>query len=388
MDTEIVSTKFDEIRPLNDNEVKDAVESLVVNPEFKHALQYVMPDINWDEFVQLMRSFDTKAGFKSMVARMAVTAIANKSTFSLDISGRSRLTPGESYTFISNHRDIVLDASFLNLMLYQVGYGMTQVAIGDNLLIRPWIETLVRLNNSVIVKRGLTGRQMLEASATLSAYLRHTIRETKESVWIAQREGRAKDSDDRTQASVLKMLNISGDKDFLTNIMEMNIAPVSITYEYDPCDYLKAKEFQMKRDNPDFAKSPHDDLLSMETGILGNHGRVHFTLGRPINQTLAGLDKELDKATLINTVASVIDREIFLHYRFYPGNYVAYDWLTGGNRFANAYSAKDKVLFGEYIQRQLDKIDLPQKDETFLRTKLLEMYANPLKNHLSVGGGA
>lgn len=388
MDTEIVSTKFDEIRPLNDNEVKDAVESLVVNPEFKHALQYVMPDINWEEFVQLMRSFDTKAGFKSMVARMAVTAIANKSTFSLDISGRSRLTPGESYTFISNHRDIVLDASFLNLMLYQVGYGMTQVAIGDNLLIRPWIETLVRLNNSVIVKRGLTGRQMLEASATLSAYLRHTIRKTKESVWIAQREGRAKDSDDRTQASVLKMLNISGDKDFLTNIMEMNIAPVSITYEYDPCDYLKAKEFQMKRDNPDFVKSPHDDLLSMETGILGNHGRVHFTLGRPINQTLAGLDKELDKATLINTVASVIDREIFLHYRFYPGNYVAYDWLTGGNRFANAYSAKDKVLFGEYIQRQLDKIDLPQKDETFLRTKLLEMYANPLKNHLSVGGGA
>ncbi|MCC8171741.1 MAG: 1-acyl-sn-glycerol-3-phosphate acyltransferase [Parabacteroides sp.] len=388
MDTEIVSTKFDEIRPLNDNEVKDAVESLVVNPEFKHALQYVMPDINWEEFVQLMRSFDTKAGFKSMVARMAVTAIANKSTFSLDISGRSRLTPGESYTFISNHRDIVLDASFLNLMLYQVGYGMTQVAIGDNLLIRPWIETLVRLNNSVIVKRGLTGRQMLEASATLSAYLRHTIRETKESVWIAQREGRAKDSDDRTQASVLKMLNISGDKDFLTNIMEMNIAPVSITYEFDPCDYLKAKEFQMKRDNPDFVKSPHDDLLSMETGILGNHGRVHFTLGRPINQTLEGLDRETDKATLINTVASVIDREIFLHYRFYPGNYVAYDWLTGSNRFANAYSAKDKAFFGEYIQRQLDKIDLPQKDETFLRTKLLEMYANPLKNHLSVGGGA
>lgn len=388
MDTEMVSTKFDEIRPLNDNEVKDAVESLVVNPEFKHALQYVMPDIDWEEFVQLMRSFDTKAGFKSMVARMAVTAIANKSTFSLDISGRSRLTPGESYTFISNHRDIVLDASFLNLMLYQVGYGMTQVAIGDNLLIRPWIETLVRLNNSVIVKRGLTGRQMLEASATLSAYLRHTIRETKESVWIAQREGRAKDSDDRTQASVLKMLNISGDRDFLTNMMEMNIAPVSITYEYDPCDYLKAKEFQLKRDNPDFVKSPHDDLLSMETGILGNHGRVHFTLGRPINKTLAGLDKEMDKAALINTVASVIDREIFLHYRFYPGNYVAYDWLTGGNRFAGAYSAKDKAFFGEYIQRQLDKIDLPQKDETFLRSKLLEMYANPLKNHLSVKGEA
>lgn len=384
MDTDMVSNKFDEIRPLNNDEVKDAVESLVANPEFQHAVKYIMPDINWDEFVQLMRSFDTKEAFKSMVARMAVTAIAQKSTFSLDISGRSRLTPGSSYTFISNHRDIVLDASFLNLMLYQVGYGMTQVAIGDNLLIRPWIETLVRLNNSVIVKRGVSGRQMLEASATLSAYIHHTIKETKESIWIAQREGRAKDSDDRTQASVLKMLNMGGDKDFLSNIMELNIAPVSITYEYDPCDYLKAKEFQQKRDNADFTKSPHDDLLSMETGILGNHGRVHFTLGTPINKTLATLDKDMDKTALINKIASIIDREIFLHYRFYPGNYVAYDWLTGTRQFAGAYSAKDKEFFEEYIRKQLDKIELPDKDETFLRTKLLEMYANPLKNQLSV----
>ncbi|WP_106832277.1 1-acyl-sn-glycerol-3-phosphate acyltransferase [Parabacteroides pacaensis] len=384
MDAEIVSNKFDDIRPLNNNEVKGAIESLVINPEFKHALMYIMPDINWDEFVRQMLSFQTKEEFKSVMARMAVNAIAKRSTFSLDISGRSRLTPGECYTFISNHRDIVLDASFLNMMLYQVGYGMTQVAIGDNLLIRPWIETLVRLNNSVIVKRGLSGRQMLEASATLSAYIHHTITETKESIWIAQREGRAKDSDDRTQASVLKMLNMGGEKDFLSNIMELNIAPVSITYEYDPCDYLKAKEFQQKRDDANFVKTPHDDLLNMETGILGNHGRVHFTLGTPINKTLAQLDKETDKATLINTVASIIDKEIFLHYRFYPGNYVAYDWLTDTNRFADAYSAKDQVLFREYIQQQLDKIELPNKDETFLRTKLLEMYANPLKNYLSV----
>lgn len=384
MDTDMVSNKFDDIRPLNNDEVKDAVESLVVNPEFKHALKYVMPDVNWDNFVQLLRSFETKEEFKTVMGKMAVTAIARKSTFSLDISGRSRLIPGESYTFISNHRDIVLDASFLNLMLYQVGYGMTQVAIGDNLLIRPWIETLVRLNNSVIVKRGLSGRQMLEASATLSAYIHHTIKETKESIWIAQREGRAKDSDDRTQSSVLKMLNMGGNKDLLSNIMELNIAPVSITYEYDPCDYLKAKEFQQKRDNPDFAKSPHDDLVSMETGILGNHGRVHFTLGTPINKTLATLDRDMDKAALINTIASVIDKEIFLHYRFYPGNYVAYDLLTGSRRFAEAYSAKDKAFFEEYIQKQLDRIELPGKDETFLRTKLLEMYANPLKNYLSV----
>lgn len=384
MDTNIVSSKFDEIRPLNNDEVKDAIEGLVVNPEVKHALTYIMPDLNWEELTQKMRSFKTKEEFKSVLAHQIVMAIAKKSTFSLSISGRSRLTPGDCYTFISNHRDIVLDASFLNVMLYDVGYGMTQVAIGDNLLIRPWIETVVRLNNSFIVKRGVTGRQILEASALLSSYIHHTIKETKESVWIAQREGRAKDSDDRTQTSVLKMLNMGGDKDFLSNIMELNIAPVSITYEYDPCDYLKAKEFQQRRDNPDFSKSSKDDLISMETGILGYNGRVHFTLGNPINKNLAKLDKNMDKTMLINTIATEIDTEIFRHYRFYPGNYVAYDMLMQTNRFAGSYSVKDKVAFETYLHNQLAKIDLPNKDEVFLRAKMLEMYSNPLKNHLSV----
>lgn len=384
MDTNIVSSKFDEIRPLNNDEVKDAIEGLVVNPEVKHALTYIMPDLNWEELTQKMRSFKTKEEFKSVLAHQIVMAIAKKSTFSLSISGRSRLTPGDCYTFISNHRDIVLDASFLNVMLYDVGYGMTQVAIGDNLLIRPWIETVVRLNNSFIVKRGVTGRQILEASALLSSYIHHTIKETKESVWIAQREGRAKDSDDRTQTSVLKMLNMGGDKDFLSNIMELNIAPVSITYEYDPCDYLKAKEFQQRRDNPDFSKSSKDDLISMETGILGYNGRVHFTLGNPINKNLAKLDKDMDKTMLINTIATEIDTEIFRHYRFYPGNYVAYDMLMQTNRFAGSYSVKDKVAFETYLHNQLAKIDLLNKDEVFLRAKMLEMYSNPLKNHLSV----
>lgn len=384
MDTDIVSSKFDEIRPLNNDEVKEAIEGLVVNPEVKRALTYIMPDLNWEELTQKMRSFKTKEEFKSVLAHQIVMAIAKKSTFSLSVSGRSRLTPGDCYTFISNHRDIVLDASFLNVMLYDVGYGMTQVAIGDNLLIRPWIETVVRLNNSFIVKRGVTGRQILEASALLSAYIHHTIKETKESVWIAQREGRAKDSDDRTQASIIKMLNMGGDKDLLSNIMELNIAPVSITYEYDPCDYLKAKEFQQRRDNPDFSKSPKDDLISMETGILGYNGRVHFTLGNPINKKLAKLDKDMDKTMLINTIATEIDSEIFMHYRFYPGNYVAYDMLMQTNRFADSYSAKDKITFETYLQDQLNKIELPDKDEAFLRTKMLEMYSNPLKNHLSV----
>ena len=383
MDTE-VSYNFDDIRPLNNNEVKDAIEALVTNEDFERAFRYIKPDVNWKEFSETMRSFKTKEDFKSKLAYEAVMLVANKTTFSLTISGRSRLPKDKKpCTFISNHRDIVLDASFLNVMLYGVGYGMTQVAIGDNLMIRPWIETLVRLNNSFIVKRGVSVRQMLDVSRTLSAYIRHTINDTKESIWIAQREGRAKDSNDRTQGSVLKMLNMSGDKDIVSNIMDLNIFPVAISYEYDPCDFLKAKEFQMKRDDPNYVKSQRDDLLSMETGILNNKGRVHFTLTQPINDQLVALDKDMEKNELIATIASIIDKEIYKHYRFYPCNYVAYDMLTGTKRFSSNYGLRDKKHFEEYLQGQLDKIVLPNKDEAFLRTKILEMYTNPLKNHLA-----
>lgn len=383
MDTE-VSYNFDDIRPLNNDEVKDAIEALVTNADFERAFRYIKPDVNWKEFSETMRSFKTKEDFKSKLAYEAVMMVANKTTFSLTISGRSRLPKDKKpCTFISNHRDIVLDASFLNVMLYDVGYGMTQVAIGDNLMIRPWIETLVRLNNSFIVKRGVSVRQMLDVSKKLSAYIRHTILETKESIWIAQREGRAKDSNDRTQGSVLKMLNMSGDKDIISNLMELNILPVAISYEYDPCDFLKAKEFQLKRDNPDYVKSQRDDLLSMETGILNDKGRVHFTLTQPINEQLEALDRNMEKNELIAAIANIIDREIYKHYRFYPCNYVAYDMLTGTKRFSSNYGLRDKKHFEAYLQGQLDKIVIPDKDEAFLRTKMLEMYTNPLRNHLA-----
>ena len=385
MDRETASPNFEDIRPLNQDEVQSAIEKLLASDEFRSAIRYIKPNLNWDEFAATMRACKTKEQFKSTLGYEAVMTVAQKTTFSLTVSGRSRLPEGKpACTFISNHRDIVLDASFLNLILFDVGYGLTQVAIGDNLLIRPWIETFVRLNNSFIVKRGVSVRQMLEVSYTLSAYIHHTIKETKESIWIAQREGRAKDSNDRTQPSVLKMLNMAGDKDILSNLASLNIVPVSISYEYDPCDYLKAKEFQLKRDNPDYHKTQQDDLLNMETGILGNKGRVHFTIGNRINDRLAELDPNKDKNELFAEVASIIDKEIYRHYRFYPCNYVAYDLLHGTRRFSDHYGLKDKKEFEAYLQGQLDKIDIPNKDEVFLRRMILEMYTNPLVNNLSL----
>lgn len=385
MDTGTVSPNFEDIRPLNQDEVQAAIEELLASEEFRHALRYVKPDLDWDQLSAAMRACKTKEQFKSTLAYDAVMTVAKKTTFSLTISGRSRLPKGKpACTFISNHRDIVLDASFLNVMLYDVGYGMTQVAIGDNLLIRPWIKTFVRLNNSFIVKRGVSVRQMLEVSGTLSAYINHTIKDTKESIWIAQREGRAKDSNDRTQPSVLKMLCMSGGKDIIGNLKSLNIVPVAISYEFDPCDYLKAQEFQLKRDNPEYHKTQRDDLLNMETGILNNKGRVHFTISQLINDQLDQLDPNMDRNELFAAVASIIDKEIYRHYRFYPNNYVAYDLLSGTRRFSDHYGLKDKKAFEEHLQKQLDKIVIPNKDENFLRKKILEMYANPLKNFLEL----
>lgn len=377
---------FEDIRPLNNLEVRDAIEDLLSSESFRRRIPYVYKTQTWEDFAAAMRACKTKEEFKSTLSYNAVMAIAKATTFSLTISGRSRLSKDmRPCTFISNHRDIVCDAAFLNTTLFDVGYGMTQVAIGDNLLIRPWIKTLVRLNNSFIVKRNIPVRQLKEASEVLSNYIHHTIKETKESIWIAQREGRSKDSDDKTQTAVLKMFVMGGsNEDVLSNLIDLNIVPVAISYEIDPCDYLKAMEFQLKRDNPDYTKSALDDLKNMETGLLGYKGRVHFTIAGSISEELEALkEKELKRAELYLAVANVIDNAIYKHYRFYPRNYVAYDMLTRTKRFSTNYGSKEKAEFEGYLQAQLDKIDIPNKDNAFLLQKMLEMYSNPLINHLS-----
>jgi 1-acyl-sn-glycerol-3-phosphate acyltransferase len=372
---------FDDIRPLNNNEVSAAIEELIKSEGLEDALRYVLPALDWDALTAKMRLCQTKEQFKVNISYDLVYIIAQLSTTSVTISGEDRITK-DPCMFISNHRDIVLDAAFLNVLLYDIGHGMTQIAMGDNLLIHPWIKPVVRLNNSFIVKRNLPVRLKLEASKTLSAYIHHTIKETNESVWIAQREGRAKDSNDTTQNGILKMLTMVGKQDILTNLMSLNIVPIAISYEYDPCDYLKAQEFQLKRDNPGFVKSRRDDLLNMEIGILQHKGRVHFTIGNPINPTLQTLPHKTNKNELIADIASVIDREIYAHYQFYPCNYVAYDMLYNTNRCSSNYDRQDREQFEAYLQRQVDKIDILNKDETYLRNKMLAMYSNPLKNHL------
>ena len=279
-------------------------------------------------------------------------------------------------TFVSNHRDIVLDSAFLDVMLIDAGYPTTvEIGIGDNLLIYPWIKRLVRMNKAFTVRRGLTPKEMLRSSQLMSSYIHFAVNEKKENIWIAQREGRAKDSDDRTQDSVLKMLAMGGD------LQNLNIVPLTISYEYDPCDYLKAQEFQQKRDDPKFKKSRQDDLVNMRTGIFGYKGHVHYHCAKPINSWLDDL-KDLPKKDYFNQLSERIDTQIHANYRLFPCNYIAMDELEGTQAFTSEYTDADKKRFHDYLEKQLAKIQLPDKDESFLRERMLTMYANPLRNYL------
>lgn len=376
--------EFDDIRPYYDREFHDKMKVLVKEPKFEHAVRYVLRDVNYDMLCQQLLSLDNKKDFQLLIMRSFLEVLTKKTTKCLTESNFDVIDKNKNYTFMSNHRDIILDASLLNLLLIRRGITTSEIAIGNNLLIFDWISDLVRLNKSFIVKRNVGVRQMLEAARQLSGYIHFAITQKHESVWIAQREGRSKDSDDRTQESLIKMLGLAGDGDLIENLKEINIMPVSISYEYDPCDYLKAQEFLLKRDNPDFKKSQDDDLHSMEIGLLGYKGRVHFQVSPCINDELDKLTHIEEKAEVLAQILKIMDRSIHSGYKIYPGNYIAYDMLNGGKRFADHYNEKELLTFTNYMHSQLAKIPdvTEEKDWEYLEKCILLMYANPLKNKL------
>lgn len=377
---------YNDIAPLADNEVHNAITQLLEDPGFKHAVGYVIPNIDWDAFCETMLSFKSREDFQSNMISPVMWALAAKVTKGLEGDGWENMEKDKAYSILTNHRDIVLDSAFLNILMVKNGYPTTEIAIGDNLLIHPWIETLVRLNKSFIVRRGVSVRQMLEVSKHLSGYIHYAINEKKSSIWMAQREGRAKDANDRTQESVLKMLSLAPEGgSFIDNLMDANVLPVSISYEYDPCDYLKAQEFQLKRDNPEFKKSQRDDLFSMETGILGDKGRVFFRFGKCINEELEHIKAtESDKRIQATMACKAIDKQIYTNYELFPCNYIAYEMLYNENRFTDKYTVEDKKNFEDYLAGQLQKVEIPKKEQDidFLKSKILTMYSNTLKNHL------
>ena len=378
--------EFDEIRPYAAGEVKQAVESLLADRQFSHLLQGFVPWMpRWMRnglfrlaFVGVNTPLQFQLRFIKPVLKHILRRCSTDHTFAY-----TGIAPGpERYTFISNHRDIVLDSAILDLMLHEHRFPTTcEIAIGDNLLIYPWIKTLVKLNKAFTVKRGLSPRELLESSQRMSRYMHHVIQEKHENIWIAQREGRAKDSSDQTQESLLKMFAMAGEGSIVDRLKELHLVPLSISYEYDPCDYLKAQEFQMKRDNPAFKKTKQDDLDNMKTGIFGQKGRIHYEAMPCINTWLDEV-AELPKTEIFGEIARRIDRQIHAGYRLYPGNYVAADLLDGTSAFSNQYTAEERNAFEKYLQSRIDLIHIENKDEAFLRERILTMYANPVINKM------
>lgn len=377
---------FSDISPYDDSVFHEKMEKLVKDPGFLHAVNYTMPSEDVPALVDDLLKIDNKYDFQHQVMYPFLEMLAKTTTSGISLGGVKYYNPALNYVFITNHRDIVLDASFLNLAFLRKGMPTCEIAIGNNLLVFDWINDLVRLNKSFIVKRNTGLREGLMAAKHLSAYIHYSILEKKESVWIAQREGRAKDSSDKTQESLIKMLAIAGQGSFMDRLREINLMPVSISYEYDPNDYLKAREFLLKRRNPDFKKTQRDDLFSMETGLLQNKGRVHFQLTPRINNKLDQIGEFPDNNTAAKYVGCLIDQAIHRSYEIFPINYVAFDLLNHSERFRSKYSAEQKQQTIEYFEIQLNKItdihDITPEERDFLMEMMLVMYSNPLKNKL------
>ena len=373
--------EFDDIRPFEPEELQEVYNRLLDNQQFQRVLSYFYPDVPLEKIGARMRACTTNLAFQKVFGYEFVTFVLNRAAKSWDMD-HSAISPEHNYTFMSNHRDIVLDSAILSKLLIDAGFKTTcEIAIGDNLLSLPWVKDLVRVNKSFIVKRSASFREMLTSSKTLSKYMHFAIQEKKENIWIAQREGRAKDSDDRTSESILKMMSMGGEGSIVERLTQLHIVPMTISYEYDPCDYLKAAEFQLKRDNPDWKKGPQDDIISMQTGIMGYKGHVHYHCSPCIDEYLQTLDSEMPKNELYASIVRHIDREIHQHYRLFPNNYIAHDLLTGKDEQTAHYQPADKVNFERYLAEQLEKITVPQPDIAFLRERILTMYANPLRNY-------
>ncbi|MCF0202026.1 MAG: 1-acyl-sn-glycerol-3-phosphate acyltransferase [Bacteroidaceae bacterium] len=373
---------YDSIRSYNPDELQGVYSRLLADPMFCQMLGYVMPDMTMADIEKTMRNCKTNLEFQRAFCYRFLLDLLQKASKGLKVDFNS-ISTANRYTFISNHRDIVMDPALLSLVILEAGFQTTcEIAIGDNLLAWPWVEDLVRTMKSFIVRRGLSMREQLVASQTLSAYMYHVITDKKDNLWIAQREGRAKDSDDRTHPAVLKMMAMIGKKDVISHLKAMHISPLAISYEYDPCDILKAQEALLKRNNPEWQKSKSDDVNSMITGILGYKGHITYRATTCLDEFLETL-RDVPNTEVFDRIAAQIDKQIHSAYDLFPINYVALDRLNGKKDYLNnGYTAEEEQQVNNYLESKMQKVNVSDADREFLMDNILTMYANPLKNHV------
>jgi len=369
---------FKDIRPYNDSDAPAALNRLAESRTFLRIIKSIYPALNRKKIQALFNEIKTIYGFQTQFARPMIDTILEKSAESLTISGMENLKSDQAYLFISNHRDILLDSTLLNYLFMMNDRDTTQLAIGSNLLLFSWLTDFFKLNKSIIVKRDIPPRELYVYSQRLSAYIKQSITEENTSTWIAQREGRTKDGNDKTQPGLLKMLLMAGDEKYSDLFRALKIVPVSISYEYEPCDGLKVAELQYIAAGKSFRDAfPKIDLLSMLTGMKGKKGNIHFAVGTPLDSEFDNLDHLKNKNEIMRELAKLIDVQIFQNYKLWKNNYIAYDSLNKSKKFQCEYSQSEEKEFMQYLEKTVhrDKGDFDTSIEL-----LLKMYANPVIN--------
>jgi glycerol-3-phosphate O-acyltransferase len=370
---------FDDIRPYHNDEIPEKLKIVLDDPVFDKVLAYLF---HKPEIVKKMRhqleGIKTVEELQSTFVRHLVEIIIHTTTHGLTCSGLENLDKSKAYLFISNHRDIILDAAFLNYLILANGMNTTQIAIGDNLLIYDWIVHAVKLNRAFVVKRNIAARELLEASRKLSTYIRGSLVENNTSVWIAQREGRTKDGDDRTQQALLKMLNMSNSKTLAEGFSELTIVPLSISYEIEPCGYCKVNELTRKEFGG-YEKTKADDLYNMEQGIFKPKGRVHFSFGKPILSSFLEQNNHLSPNEFFQELAERIDHRIHQYYKLWPFNFVAYEMMYGSGEFIDNYTSQDMAEFRKMVDEVKSIVTVNPEEAA---RKFIKMYALPVENSI------
>lgn len=369
------SSEYDSIRPYEGKEIAEAVERVRTSEEFVQVfsqISHVDPSV----LASLLTGIETRYDFHQKVWGPIVDFILKKSSQGVTFSGLDTIDSSKSYTYISNHRDIILDCAILNFLLQSNGHKNCRTAVGDNLLVNQWVEDMMKLASSFIIERSVSVREMLKSSMLRSKYMRETIIEGEDSIWIAEREGRTKNGDDRCQPALLKMLDMSGTKDFVESFSQMNPVVVSISYEWEPCDALKIQENYLKN-HATYQKTKDLDMLAMVTGMHQPKGRIHYAFSPITTQELQEIGKIENKGERINALAQLYDQKQHATFKLWPNNYVAYDMLNGTDKYAENYTAQDKEQFIGNMEYKLSKLE---GDKQELTEMFLEMYANPVKN--------
>jgi len=372
---------YSEIRPYRDSEFRGVVDKLLNSSHSDLLINTVFPGVPVMLVKNQLKSINTIKDFQEQIIYKAVLGVVSKTSSGLTKSGLENLDTKSAYLFISNHRDIILDPSLINSVIFEQGFETAEVAIGDNLLETPWVKDLARLNKSFIVKRNLSVRELMASSKLLSNYISDTLIKNHHSVWIAQREGRAKDGNDRTQPGLLNMVGISAKGSLKEHFMNLNIIPVSLSYENDPCDEDKVRSLYALKFFGGYTKEENEDNLAMRKGILGFKGNIHIHFGKPIKDQIAALPDDLHKSDLINQIGLLLDQQIIGNYRTHKSNHIAYDLLQKASTAEGKdYTEKDKHEFIEEIEQKVSRM---AGDPVELKTIFLEMYARPYRNKLA-----